>query len=666
MWSRIGIITLIASFNLSAQTLVGVSKVDVTPTDFELPIYKEGQDRFRFWDKFYDTGFDRLFDFEEEGALGLDGAPGVAGVDDDGDGEVDECDRDDCNEYLADGSDDRKDPARDNYHSRTNPNGTEGDKKFQYLHVAGFTPKMPVLFENRFATGIHDKIWARGLAVKSDGKTLLMITVDSPGIAWKFINPVKRRLADEFNLPVGAILISSTHDHYAPDGSGYWATLQKNHNKHYTDKLVEWMYQAGKEALESVRPAKMKVVSTKHYSCYNPRTKELKKDPDCNVPLTKGQYDEDKDNEYDEMIVQGDVRDPLVRNTNIVAAQFMDLETNETIGTFINYHNHPDSMGSGVTEISSGYVHYIRKFVEHHLGGDAIYFVGTLGCQIGGLVKTPVWTEDFRRVYEEGLLDIKGNPVPKLAYDVNTPWEHIKNTGYEVGHEIVQALNAEEQWQQDISIDWKTEPIDTEIDNALHNIFTWSTWNFDVEEEDQMLHYKPRCKSRHGCVRSDLSLYTIGNLSMISAPGEIDPAYFLGRVESVGKYKLWPKKVKYPELKGAIHFMDSEHKAVLGQANGYLSYLLPYSDNLKWWRFYHENHYEEFPTTHKHFGDDVGNKWMEMLGSRYRYSNRDIYPMAKQMDAPRNPSKKPRRRSSGFWKNFLSRLLLLFETKQGS
>jgi hypothetical protein len=79
-------------------------------------------------------------------------------------------------------------------------------------------------------------------------------------------------------------------------------------------------------------------------------------------------------------------------------------------------------------------------------------------------------------------------------------------------------------------------------------------------------------------------------------------------------------------MEGAKELLPTKYKAVLGLANGYLSYMVHRKDNLGALRFDRPDHYEEFVTVNKHFGDDLGNLWMWMLGSEYRYSKRRIYP----------------------------------------
>lgn len=500
-----------------------------------------------------------------------------------------------------------------------------------FVHLAGYSPYYPLINKwNRIAEGIHDPIWARSIAIQAtNGAKLVWMSTDLPGLTWKHINPVRRRIEKDFGIPFNNIIITSTHNHAAPDAAGYWVVALKGHNHEFTMKLREQMYQSAKTAIESMVPAKMKMITTTHLSCYNPRTKELKRDPDCKIaPNSTDLKGGDKDL-YDEELIQKDKRDPKVRNTMITILNFVKESDNSQITTLVNWHNHPDSLGSDNLLLSSDFPHYIREYIEKKLGGIAVYITGTLGCQIGAAGWVPLWTEDMKPVYQEGVTDINGNPVRAFANNDNA-YEKIRGIGYEIGYEVVKAVNNQEFYETNADLSVKTEQIDIAPNNALHVIATKSVWTFDVEDEDLMRRYWPRCMGKYGCVRSDVHLIQFGNLSLITAPGEIDPVYFTGRKASIAKYGKKFGDYVFPEKRGAKEWMKGPHYMVFGQANNYLSYLLPKSDNVGTLRFKHPNHYEEFVTVNKNFGDDVGNLWMKMLGTKYRYSKREIYPKKKK------------------------------------
>jgi hypothetical protein len=502
---------------------------------------------------------------------------------------------------------------------------------FRWIHLAGFSPYYTALHKDRrLAEGVHDPIWSRALALQgSNGERLLMISTDLPGLTWKHINPIRRRISKMFGIPVSNIIIHSTHSHAAPDAAGYWSTLMWMHNKSYTDLLREWIYLSAREAFFNLTPARMKIVTTTHFSCFDPETLELKKDPDCRLPDFEFQFAKPEGQHYDELLIQRDERDPFVRNTRIIAAQFIDrFNSGKTIATFVNWHNHPDTMGDENHLVSSDYVHYLREYIEKVLGGKAVYFVGTLGNQIGGMRGTavPLWNEKFERVYQPGVFDPKGRPVPVL---VREGWEKIRGTGYEVASEAVTALKKVEATDK-VDIKIQTEVLDNQVDNFIHNLMTGSVWNFDVDPEDRMRKYLLECFGLLGCVRSDVSVVQIGDLGFVTAPGEIDPAYFYGRKKTVadygGKWGEWT----FPAMPGLEPHIPGKHKTMIGSANNYLSYLVPASDNVGPLNSDHPNHYEEFVTIGKHFGDDTGNKQMQMLGAKERYSSRAILPRAQR------------------------------------
>ncbi len=69
------------------------------------------------------------------------------------------------------------------------------------------------------------------------------------------------------------------------------------------------------------------------------------------------------------------------------------------------------------------------------------------------------------------------------------------------------------------------------------------------------------------------------------------------------------------DIDGVDRLMPGTHHGFIGSAHDYLSYMVPASDNVGWWNFDHPNHYEEWVTIGKQFGDDVASAWNELLGA---------------------------------------------------
>jgi hypothetical protein len=605
---------------------VGVGVVDITPYQFETHPVKPGEEESYQWGSaYFDTGVDGLFDFEEKGAFGRDGKPGRAGIDDDGDGLIDNCDRSKCDEYMAPGSDDVADPAGDNFDVTRNPTGTEHNNRFDFVHMGGFSPFYGIISRNRLAQKMLTPIWSRALAFKKGDHKIILISTDLPGLTWKHTNPVRRRLEAVFHVPVENIVITSTHDHAAPDAAGFWATLIGDHNKWYTDQLKEWMFQSAAQALMNLQPALMRSITTEPVSCYDPKTFELKRGTAYHLPDSNTEYAAHPEL-YDAWLLQRDMRDPIVRNTRIVAAQFVSLASRQTIATLINWSDHPDTLGSGNMLISSDFPGFVRDFVEAKLGGRAVYFSGTVGCQIGALrdLPIPLWTAEMAPVFDETKTQPNGAPFPKL---VTGGIEKTRSIGFEVGSTVVNALSQEARWQAgDLPFWIRTEPVDIQVNNFLHVIATGSVWHTGVEPPDRLRFDSERCTNILGCVRTDVSVLQIGDVGFVTSPGEMDPAYLLGRHSSFSDFGgKWGKK-DFPAMPGFDAYIPGKHHVLLGQANNYLSYLVHLPDNVGPLNFNHPLWYEEFLTVSKHFGDDAGNKIMQLLGRSERYSDREVMP----------------------------------------
>ena len=479
---------------------------------------------------------------------------------------------------------------------------------YRWVHLAGFSPYVPFRTDARLATGIHDPLWARSLALRDNtGTTIVLVAVDLPGLGRKHIGPVRRRVSASYGIPTTHIIIHSTHTHSAPDASGYWSTLMSGNNRRYGEQVRSKLYESITTALNNLRPADIRTATATHLSCIERQTGVLKSDPSCSFPDSSVEL-RNNPASYDQYLIQRDQRDPIVRNTRIVAAAFTDTAAGTPIATFVNWHNHPDTLGSNNRLISSDYPHYLREYLEQNGGGLGIYTVGTLGNQIGGLRGTPVplWNTIGERVYETIA---NGSRRPVL---VNDGWDKIRSTGYEVADAALQALmHAAPINNSRIRV--RATNLDIPIDNAIHILGTWSVWHDSVEAPERLRYHWPSCWGTLGCVRAEVSLIEIGDLSLLTAPGEIDPAYALGRTESTAHYGPPWGSWKFPAIHGIDDRMPGIHHGFLGSTHDYLSYMVPDADNVGWWNFSHPNHYEEWVTISKYFGDRIAKAWERLV-----------------------------------------------------
>lgn len=599
---------------------VGVAAVSITPKNFEgyHDVNRDG-----LWDPsepFYDHGTDLKFDWEEPGALGADGKPGVANVDDDNNGTVD-----DRSEYLASGSDDVADPNGDNYDPTFNRSGTEGNGKWEKLALGGFGG-LVTFGSFRYATGVHDDIWARTLVLEKNGTVFVWQSLDLVGMLHIDINPVKRRVERELGIPFDNIVVCSTHNHASPDPIGIWAG---DVDEGLWRRVRDQMFQSIRDAYRGLRPARMKSVSAEPPSGYDPSTHEIKrgaavrmgKDLDeHNAGVTAGRYDE--------FLYQTDLRDPMIRATEFVALQFDDPTSGSTIATLVNWHNHPEVMGDENLVITSDFPHFLRKRIEAKLGGTCVYVSGALGNQIGALrgTRVPERNERGETVWDPNVTGPNGAPFPRLVR--NDGWIKIRSMGYGIADDVLTALRTA-PYLVDPQVVVKTEPLYVDFENPLFMILTALLKRFrsphtNPHPDDLPIKGIPGMRSAVGVAKVNISVVTLGDAQLVTSPGETAPEYLWGRsatsTDYGGSWGVW----SFPAMPAIRAHMSGRHKMIASLANSYLGYLVPKSDYIPLIplsNFNHPNFYEDQVSSGENFGDNIGNKIMQMLGTSARFSS---------------------------------------------
>ena len=473
----------------------------------------------------------------------------------------------------------------------------------------------------RYATGVHDDIWARTVAITkpATGKTILLQSLDLVGLSQIDINPVKRRIEEELGVPVENITIASTHNHMGPDAFGIWAGKI---DYEYQAWLRHRMFLSARDALESRVPVRMKSTTAEPPSGYDPETLEIKGDPELNFPDSFKEVRAVNPG-FDVEMVQTDLRDPYVRNTKVVTMFFESLETGKTVASLVNWHDHPEVLTSSWTEISSDFPHYLRERMETLTGGTCVYFSGTVGCQIGALgnTKIPERDENGDPVYEPGVFDVQGNPFPKMASDKIA---RIRSLGYVVADAVVESLG-EVDWTVDPKVEMMTEQLDIDFDNGiLETVLSLMQGRSDREPQESPI-FGPHITCHYGGMRSDISIISVGDCQIVTAPAELSPEYIVGRDASVvdfGSYGV----TNFPSMIAVEDFMTGRDKMMFGLANDYYGYAIPSSDHVGLLNFSHPNHYEEAVCPSVDFGDSIGNKLLQMLGEDRRFSNYPINP----------------------------------------
>jgi len=223
------------------------------------------------------------------------------------------------------------------------------------VYIAGYG-------QNRLSTGTHDPVWARCLVLEIGNTRTAFLALDLVGLFLGDVEKIRNGAANEL-LPAENIIVSSTHNHEGPDTMGLWGPniMQSGVDDDYLLSVREMAVKCIKSAEKNLVKAEIKIGQT--------------------------YVDGVAKNGRDEGIL-----DPV-----LVAMQATC--DGETIGTLVNFANHPEALGSENTLISSDWPNYMYNIIEDLLGGVCIFQNGALG----GMVTPDVRNHSFEETERVGL-----------------------------------------------------------------------------------------------------------------------------------------------------------------------------------------------------------------------------------------------------------------------
>ena len=395
-------------------------------------------------------------------------------------------------------------PNKGDTYTDKNGNGT-----FDFVWIAGFN-------NNRPAKGVHDPLWARAVAFRNNGVTVVMVSLDSIGIFHeKFIDV--RKMIDP-SLGIDHVMFSSLHDHEAPDTMLIWSysPLRPRFDYKYLELVQKACKEAVEEAVRNLQPADMILA-------------QVTAGPD-------GYLD--------------DSRQPIVYDNVIRCARFVKKGTDDTIATVVEWGNHPETLGGANSLLTSDFSGYWRDAVENGvpdphgvkgLGGMCIYFQG---C-VGGLMTQLHTTVPHR------------NGVDKFK---EASFEKAQALGENLAILTVNALRGEKSWR----------PADTQVAVAAKTIFVPMSGLFQYGILLGLVH--PGWYWGKG--KTELDAIRIGDLEILTIPGELYPEIADGGIESPEGADYPSAPIEVPPLRSQ---MQGKLNMIVGLANDELGYIIPKS-----------------------------------------------------------------------------------------
>src|SRR5215472_192963 len=127
------------------------------------------------------------------------------------------------------------------------------DVRATKVYMAGFG-------HNRVATGVHDDLWVRCLALGTADAKLALCEADLIGLFYDDVLKVRAKV--KASVPdVTQVIVGSAHDHEGPDTMGLWGPTpgDSGMNTQYMDWLDDRIAGTALKAVQSMKPAKMEL-----------------------------------------------------------------------------------------------------------------------------------------------------------------------------------------------------------------------------------------------------------------------------------------------------------------------------------------------------------------------------------------------------------------------
>lgn len=192
-------------------------------------------------------------------------------------------------------------------------------------------------FEKCGLTQVNDRLSSRSLAISDKDTTMIITSIDAPGISKALIAAIKTRVERRFGIAQDHIFIAATHAHSAPDLQGVWGGASDGYEAYVIRKVTRSI----RRALRTREPAKIFSATTV-------------------APVENR-------------------RGYNVVDDSVSVLDIVSRDKKERIATLVNMSAHPTIVPPENTTYSAGYVHYLRDTVEDELGGITVFINGAVG-----------------------------------------------------------------------------------------------------------------------------------------------------------------------------------------------------------------------------------------------------------------------------------------------
>jgi hypothetical protein len=380
------------------------------------------------------------------------------------------------------------------------------------VYLAGFG-------HNRRATGVHDPLKARVVVLRQGTRKLALVSLDLIGFFLPEVETIRRRLPGFTYL-----LVSSTHNHEGPDTLGLWGpnTLTSGVDRQYIQKVQEAVVQAVRRADTACRPVR--------------------------AEIGRAQAPE----------LLHDNRLPIVKHDELVALRLREEATGKPAGLLINWHCHPETLGSKNTLISADFVAATVGYLERRQQCPVVYFSGSVGGLMTSL-ELPV-RDAHGRELADGTFEKTwryGELVGQLAERALAGAQAVRLTPFQVRRCTVY-----------LPLDNRLYLLGWRLGVVEREAFLWSG------SKDQAQPLKgPLPAGRRAALRTEIGWLRLGEVDIAAIPGEIYPELVLDKVQDPPD-----PGADFPQapIEPAIYKqLPGPYRLLFGLANDEIGYIIP-------------------------------------------------------------------------------------------
>jgi hypothetical protein len=416
----------------------------------------------------------------------------------------------------------------------------------------------------RAAKGVRTDVEVRAIAFREGDVSVAIVYIDSIGILSTTFDEIRAdpRVAA---LGIDHIVFGATHAHETPDPIGLWgpSVAVSGVQPFVMDKLRAAAADAIVEAFQSAQPAHLQIASTK---LINDPANPMSRTDDFNM----------------------DIRDPNIIDPTLTVARFVKASApTETIGTIVNWANHPEVARSDAqyaSFINAHYPSYLRTAIEQGVSAQESYYVQ--GAALAGLGGVTVFVQgalggQIGSLHETHLREPNGDPYS----DEDDYMELL--LGRNTAAKALLALRDTGETTSVLPLALKSATYNARLDNTLFHVAIL----VGIFGEGLLRGYDteaPIDEDNSPWLPLRATFIQIGPLGIVTAPGELHPELWVGGYDGSWSWG-WPlydpnkpNPPRFDEAPAPPYMRDLvlahdgvKYPILAGCAEGYIGYLVP-------------------------------------------------------------------------------------------